>query len=317
MTNIYSLMRLALPLAALVAVHAPAEPLSTDSYRLGPGDRIAVSLGELKEIEIKTAAVDPDGSIELQYAGTIQAGGMTCAQLSAEIAQRLLPIIRDPKVKVEVSEYGSQPVSILGSVNKPGAHQLRGPKNLIEVLAIAEGLKPEAGNVLRVTRRRSAGTLPLPGAEVDLAGEFTTAEVSVKALLESRRPELNIQVRPHDLIAVLRADLIYVLGNVRKPGGFPLAERESVTVLQALSLSEGVDAMGAAHKARIIRQAGLDGPRSELPVDVGKILAGKLPDQPLRPNDILFIPNNRSKSAALRALETGIQVGTGLLIWRR
>jgi polysaccharide export outer membrane protein len=288
-----------------------------NSYRLGPGDRIAVGLGDLKELEIKPALVDLDGSIDLQYAGRLKATGFTCAQLAVEIEQRLRPIVREPKVKVEVTEYGSQPVSVLGSVNKPGVHQLRGPKRLIDVLAIAEGLKPEAGNVIQITRSRAYGMLPLPGVKTDATGDSATAAVGVKALLEAKAPEINIQVLPHDVISVPRAELIYVLGNVRKPGGFALAERESLTVLQALSLSEGVDALAAPQKARILRTAGLGPDSGEVPVDVRKILAGKSPDQTLRPNDILFIPNSRSKSAGIRALEAGIQLGTGIAIFRR
>jgi polysaccharide export outer membrane protein len=132
-------------------------------------------------------------------------------------------------------------------------HQLRGLKSLVEVLAMAEGLRIEAGNMIKITRLKAAGPLPLPGAHLDSTGEFTTGDVGVKALLEARVPELNVRIRPRDVISVPRADLIYVLGNVRKPGGFPLTERESLTVLQALSMAEGVDPLGAPQKTRIIR----------------------------------------------------------------
>jgi polysaccharide biosynthesis/export protein len=287
------------------------------SYRLGPGDRITVSLGDLKELEIRPATVDLDGTVEVQHAGKLRATGLSCAELAQEIRRKLTAIIREPEVKVEVSEYGSQPVSILGSVNKPGAHQLRGPKRLIEVLAMAEGMKPEAGNVIKITRRKVAGELPLTGATVDASGEFIAGEIGVKALLEAARPELNIPILAHDVISVPRADLVYVLGNVRKPGGFALAERESVTVLQAISMSEGIDAMGSASKARIIRPAGAGAPATEVAVNVKKMLEGKLPDQAMRPNDILFIPNSKAKSAGMRVLEAGIQMGTGIAIFRR
>lgn len=287
------------------------------SYRLGPGDRVGVSLGDLKELDIKPALIDLDGTIDLQQAGRSQAAGLTCAELSAEIARKLRPIVREPRVKVEVLDYGSQPVSILGSVNKPGIHQLRGPKSLVEVLAMAEGMKPEAGNLLKITRVKSAGELTVEGARSDPAGQFMTAEIGIKALLEARAPESNIEIRPHDVITVPRADLIYVLGNVRKPGGFPLAERETLTVLQALSLAEGVDPLGAPQQARILHSAGAGTVTGQVPVDVKGILAGKRQDQELRPNDILFIPSSRTRSAGIRALEAGIQLGTGVAIFRR
>lgn len=288
-----------------------------DSYVLGPGDRIAVIAVDLKELEIKPATVDPDGTVDFAYAGRLRATGLTCPQLAAEIQRRLLSIVREPNVRVEVVEYGSQPVSVLGSVNKPGVHHLRGPRNLIEVLASAEGIRVEAGNVIKITRVRESGPLPLPGARLDPTGEFMTGEVRVKALLEARVPELNIRIRSHDVISVPRADLIYVLGNVRKAGGFPLAERESITILQALTLAEGTDPLAASQKTRIIRAASEGAQPIEITVNVKKILAGESPDQELRPNDILFVPNSRTKSVGLRALEAGIQIGTGVVIWRR
>jgi polysaccharide export outer membrane protein len=289
---------------------------ANSGYLLGPGDRISVHLADLKEIEIKPALIEQDGSVELQYAGRLQAAGLTTAELSREVERKLASIIRNPRVTVEVTAYGSQPVSVLGAVNRPGVHQLRGGKTLVEVLSMAEGVKPEAGNIVKITRQKASGPLPLANAKDDRSGQFSVAEISLKSLMEAQRPEENILIRPNDVISIPKAELIYVLGNVRKPGGFPLAERESMTVLQALTLAEGVDATAAPQKSRILRPTG-DGPSREIKIDVSKILANRAPDVPLEPNDILVIPNSAAKSLGIRALEAGIQIGTGVVIWRR
>jgi polysaccharide biosynthesis/export protein len=286
------------------------------NYQLGPGDRIAVNLRDLKELEIKPAVIELDGTIDLQHAGRIRAQGMTSGELAHEVEKRLAAIVRQPKVSVEVVEYGSQPVSVLGAVNKPGVHQLRGQKNLVDVLALAEGMKPEAGNVIKITRPKSSGDLPLPNQKTDPTGLYTTAEVGIKALLEAKTPEANIQIRPHDVISVPRADLIYVLGNVRKPGGFPLAERETITVLQGISMAEGILPASAPQAARILRSTAAGGPATELAIDVKAILANKIPDQRLQPNDVLFIPSSAAKSMGMRALEAGIQMATGIVVWK-
>jgi polysaccharide export outer membrane protein len=291
--------------------------LADGNYTLGPGDRIAVYLRDLKEIEIKPASVQLDGTVDLQYAGVVRAQDLTSQQLAAEIEQRLKTIVRQPRVSVEVIEYGSQPVSVLGAANKPGVHQLRGRKNLVEVLALAEGLKPEAGNTIKITRPKASGDIPLPNRKIDPSGEYATAEVSVKALLDAKTPEANIRIRANDIVSIPRAELIYVLGNVRKPGGFPLAERESLTILQALSLAEGMQPASAPQSARILRSKNAAEAAQEIPIDVKAILARKAPDQPLEPNDILFIPGSAAKSLGLRALDAGIQIGTGVVIWRR
>jgi polysaccharide export outer membrane protein len=135
--------------------------------------------------------------------------------------------------------------------------------------------------------------------------------------MEARNPQENIVVRPHDVISVPRAQLIYVVGCVRRPGGFVLGEKEAVSVLQAISLAEGLDRAAAPDKAKILRGAEGSAQRTEIAVDVKKLLENKGADVPLQPNDVLFIPNSAAKSAALRSLEAGIQMATGVVIWRR
>ncbi len=290
---------------------------SAGNYLLGPGDQVSVSLRDRKEIEIRPAFIDLDGAIDFQYAGRIRAEGLTTEQLAREIEAKLTSIVQSPKVTVEVSEYGSQPVSVLGAVNRPGVHQLRGSKNLVEVLSMAEGLKTEAGNVIKITRPKSSGPIPLTNVKEDPTGQFTTAEVSAKGLMDASAPEANIPIRPHDVITVPRAQLVYVLGNVRRPGGFPLTERESITVLQALSMAEGVAPGAVTQSARILRASGSSAPRVEVAIDVKKMLANAAPDQPLLPNDILFIPNSATRAVGIRILETGLQMATGVVIWGR
>ncbi|MBZ5606285.1 MAG: polysaccharide biosynthesis/export family protein [Acidobacteriia bacterium] len=287
------------------------------AYLLGPGDQVAVSVRDRKEIEIKPAAIGLDGNVELAYAGKIHAEGLSTQQLAREVETRLTRIVLNPMVTVEVSEYGSQPVSVLGAVNRPGVQQLRGNKNLIEVLSLVEGLKPEAGNTIKITRPKSSGPLPLANAKDDPSGQFSIAEVKVKGLMDASAPESNIPIRAHDVITVPRAELIYVMGKVRKPGGFPLNERESMTVLQAISLAEGVDAAAATQSARILRSNGSAPGAVEIPIDVKKILANAAPDQPLQPNDILFLPSSATKSVGVKVLEAGLQMATGVVIWGR
>src|ERR1035441_413340 len=95
-----------------------------------------------------------------------------------------------------------QPVSVLGAVRTPGVHQIRGSKTLFEVLSLAGGLNPDAGSAIRITRRKSAGPLPLPGATDDSSGEYQVAEVSVKSVMEAQNPKENIQVLPDDVVTV-------------------------------------------------------------------------------------------------------------------
>jgi polysaccharide export outer membrane protein len=150
--------------------------------------------------------------------------------------------------------------------------------------------------------------------KVDATGGFGTANVSAKSLMDASDPRDNIIVEPTDVISVPRADLVYVVGAVNKSGGFVLNERASMSVLQAVSLAEGLEKTAAPKNAKIVRN-GLTDKKQEIPVNLSKILSGNSPDMPLLANDILFVPNSNAKSATYRVLEAAIQTGTGIAIF--
>ncbi|MBI4877397.1 MAG: polysaccharide biosynthesis/export family protein [Acidobacteria bacterium] len=297
----------------LQAAAAPAP-----SYILGADDELIVRALDLEDIDSKTPfRIDMRGNINLPLAGRMRAAGLTVEQLEAQIIERLKTYVNQPVVTVTVANFRSQPISILGAVTRPGVHQLQGRKTLFEVLSMAEGLRPDAGNSIKITRRKEWGPIPLAGAQPDTTGEFYVAEVSIKSIMEARNPQENIFVQPHDVISVPKGELIYVVGAVRKSGGFILGERETISVLQALSLAEGLDRGNSAKKSRILRPQPGGAARTEIPVDLPKVLAGQTPDVHLQADDILFVPTSAVKSATLRAVEAAIQVGTGVAIYRR
>jgi len=287
------------------------------SYLLGPGDELVIRALEAEEIAEKPVRIDLSGYIRLPLVGRLKAGGLTVDQLSAELTSRLKEYIQEPQVAVSVTQYRSQPVSVIGAVKQPGVHQLEGRKTLIEMLSLAGGLAPDAGYTVTITRRLEYGRIPLAGARDDETGRFSIAEVELNSIMEARNPQGNIEIRPYDVISVPRADLVYVIGQVKRSGGFALKEKEQLTVLQALALAEGLDRVSAPQAAKILRQPAEGGQRVEIAVNVKKILEGKAPDVPLQAQDILFIPASAAKAATLRAVEAAIQIGTGVVIWRR
>ncbi len=309
---------LALALVCLAAQEAndPGNHADAD-YILGADDQILIRAMDATEISDKPVLIGTSGYISLPMVGHLRASGLTVQQLEAEVVLRLKSYIREPQVSVSIVEFRSQPVSVLGAVTNPGVVQLRGHKTLFEVISEVGGLKNDAGNSIKITRRKNNGPIPLPSAATDFTGQFSVAEVSVKSIVEGRNPQENIQVKPNDVISVPRAELIYVIGAVRRPGGFVLNEREHISVLQALSMAEGLDRLASGSNARILRASDAALTRTEIPVDVNKILSGKTNDMPMLANDVLFIPTSATKSATLRSIEAAIQVGTGVAIWRR
>ena len=285
-------------------------------YILGPGDQIAVRVVNFEEINDKPIAIDLSGCIHLPMVGQIPVSGLTVEQVGSEIAKRLEVYVKHPDVSVSVTEFRSQPVSVIGAVKTPGVQQVQGQKTLLEMLSLAGGLdSTTAGSSLKITRRLEWGPIPLPNAINDPTNQFSVAQVSVKSLLEAKHPEENILVEPYDVISVPRGETVYVIGEVVKPGGFLLNDSEQVTVLQALSMASGADKLAQPQHARILRRLPGDSSRTEIPIDLNKILNGKSPDVRMQADDILFVPNSIPKRAAIRTLEAAIQLG-GIALFR-
>ena len=286
-------------------------------YVLGPEDQITIRVLDAEEIDSKPVRIDSGGFIRLPLVGNIRAGGLTLDQLEAELVRQLKKFVKEPQVAVSVTEFRSQPVSVIGSVKNPGVHQVQGRKTLLEVLSLAGGIDAEAGHSIKITRRKEYGPIPLKTAAPDSTGAYTVADIDLSSILEARNPQENIEVKPYDVITIPRGQLVYVMGQVRRPGGFVLRQRESLSALQALSMAEGLDRAASPQNARILRTVADSQQRTEIYVDLRKILMGKSGDVPLMPNDVLFIPNSVPKSAMIRGLEAAIQVGTGVAIYRR
>lgn len=293
----------------------PVHALETKTtYELGADDRVVLSGIDMDDIAGKPVRIGLDGTVNLPMIGRVAAAGLTVPQLERELRKRLSVFVKDPQISILITEYRSQPVSVVGAVNSPGVHQLQGRKTLLELLSSAGGIRQDAGYSVRVTRRAEWGPIPLPGAKTGPDG-FSVAAISLPAILSAESPGENISIKPHDVISVPRAQLIYVIGKVRKSGGFALGENQTLTALQALALADGLDATAAPKRAKIMRAAGSSG-RTEIAVDVQRILAGKAKDVPLHGDDILYIPSNGAKTAAIKALNLALQTGSGVVVWR-
>jgi polysaccharide biosynthesis/export protein len=306
---------------AFAAETQALEPVSAEelrsTYVLGPDDQVAIRVLEAPEISDKPVRIDMSGHLRLPMAGRVRAAGLTVEQLEMELNTRLKEYIRDPDVAVSLIEFRSQPVSVIGAVKNPGVHQLQGRKTLVEILSMAGGLADDAGHSVRIARQPEWGPIPLKSAAPDPSGAFPVAFVNLRDIMEARNPEENIFICPHDVVSVPRAEMVYVVGQVIRSGGFVLKERETLSVLQALSLAGGLDRTAAPQNVRLLRPADKGGNRTEIQVNLKKILAGQAEDVPMQPDDILFVPSNAPRKAIARAAEAAIQIGTGVVIWRR
>src|SRR6201991_572343 len=228
------------PTAANAATAAPSAALTNvTSYVLGPEDQITVRVFAANDIPNKPVQIDNDGSVTLPMIGQVHAAGLTVEQLQANLVTAYKKYFKDPQVTVQVNDFRSQPVSVAGNVTTPGVVQLRGNRNLMEVISQAGGLRADAGDSVLITRNLSEGPIPVAGAFTDPTGKYSVAHINIRSIMSGKDPEANIQIKPHDVITVPRARLVYVLGNVGRPGGYVMTENETMSLTQAIALAGG------------------------------------------------------------------------------
>lgn len=273
------------------------------TLRIGPNDLLAVSVLEAPELD-REVRVDGTGRISLPLLGEIAAAGLTTRELELRIQDSLSArYIRDPHVSVRVSEMEGRAVSVVGAVVRPGVFQIREPRPLLELIALAGGFAPDAGETVIVVRARSSrpaanGTDRMNGQGESGDGAAGAAgvalTVNLRALLESGGPNDNVYVQPGDQVKVSKAGIAYVVGEVQQPGAFPINGSAGLTVLRAIALAQGFGSRAAKGRTVIIR-TGEDGERRQVPVDVGDILSGKAPDVELEAQDVVFVPSSTAR----------------------
>ncbi len=284
---------------------------------LGAGDTLAIEVSDMPEVSTKSVKIGSDGVLNLPMAGTVQAAGITVDQLRAVLASRLSRYVTDPAVTINVVSNASRFVSVLGEVNSPGLRALDGPRTLVEVISEAGGVKADAGPKVIVTRNLRNGPLPSMTATQPVSSDNSTRlTLSLNDLLASTSSASDIVILPGDVITIPKEQLVYVVGDVHRAGGFPMASRESVSVLQAMSLAEGVNPNASLKAAKILRPSPGTNVPTELPIHLDAILAGKAPDQAMLANDVLFVPSSTAKRGVKRAAEVMLQVATGIAIYR-
>lgn len=292
--------------------------LSND-YRIGPEDLLKISVYAAPDLG-GTFRVSAAGDISLPLLGRVRAARLTEQQLGNELEKLLRhSYMKHPHVTVLIQQMESHSVSVFGAVEKPGVYQIRGPETLIEVLSRARGLAPDAGDTVIVMRQGSSTAGHTHRSPTNSPGETEAGAIRIhlRDLLDSTSSRFNVQVDPGDVVKVTRAGIVYVVGEVKKPGGFLLKTNENISVLQAIALAEGLSRTAAARHARIIRTDKDSGKRVEIPINLKKILAGKTLDPVLHNKDIVFIPNSTGKAAFFRGAEAALSIAGGVIVYRR
>jgi polysaccharide export outer membrane protein len=277
---------------------APEAQSPASELRLASGDLLLVEVYGVSDLK-QEARVNAKGEVWLPLVGLVSVLGLNAEEASKAIGQAYVAggYLVNPSVSVFVKEYATQGVSVMGEVQKPGIYPLLGSRRLFDAIAAAGGLTEKAGLDIDIMRRSTAE-------------EPLRIQLSTKA---GSAADGNVPVYPGDTVVVSKAGIVYVVGEVRKPGGFVMENNTTMTVLRALALAEGLDKNAALNGTRVVRRTpeGL----KDIPIPLKKMLAAKEPDVLLQADDVLFIPGSLGKSAGRRALETIMQMGVSAAIW--
>jgi len=287
------------------ANQAGMPPMSTTQLNMpmpaaiGPDDFLDVS--EYRTPEFHSAVrVSSAGTVMLPMVKEVKVGGMDewAAARAIEAALIAQDMLLHPQVSVLVTAYAGQDVSVLGEVTRPGVYPYTVHHRLLDVISAASGLSQNAGRLVNIFHRADPST---PHAVVlDPSGTDSATD---------HNPELA----PGDTVQVSRAGLVYVIGDVVRPGGFPVDPAQGLSIVQALSLAWGTTQNAASSKAILIREQ--KGGRTMTTLNLKRMLHGQEPDQPVHDRDILFVPDSMAKNLMNRTLESAIQSAVGVSIY--
>lgn len=245
-------------------------------YVLGPGDLIEIRVFELSEMNV-TARISADGNITLPLIGAVRASGLTAFGLEQEIKTRLDErYLRDAQVSVFIKEYKSQRVSVMGGVKNPRDYELTGRTTLLQIISMAGGVTSNAGRYIYVFRTSPEGI-------------SDRIEISIDALLYQGDPKYNIPIQAGDVVNVPieREVIIYVFGEVMRPGALKFKSSDRITILSAIATAGGFTDR-ASRRNVIIKRQDTD-KEEEISVNVSRIISGREEDKDLQPEDVVIV----------------------------
>jgi polysaccharide export outer membrane protein len=265
----------ALALAGVAGSQNPPTAARVSDYLVGPQDVLTITSYDQADLSGKFS-VEADGTFTCPLIGRFKAGGLTLRQVETELKRRLVDegFFRNPQVTVAVETYKSQKVFIVGEVRAPGTYPLSGNMSLVEAIARAGSTLPTSnGEAIIVHAGGDAAGPTLPTRDA----AQNTVRVNLRDL-EHGQLSQNAALKDGDTIFVPRAESIYVFGQVKNPGAYPL-QHTRTTVLQALALAGGITERGTTARIRITRT--VDGKTREVRVSTTDLV---------QPGDTIVVP---------------------------
>lgn len=250
-------------------------PEGFEKLTLAPGFLLDLNIYNVPEMSSQLR-IDSRGFATVPLIGPVHLEGDTVPEAQGAIAAMLVDkeILKDPQVSLNILEFSSRNISVLGEVQMPGRIELLAPEPLDKVLALAGGETIEAGNDIEIEHPSSNGALS--SRHVEYAQGKDSASLR------------DTMVEPGDTVLVHRAGIIYVIGAVNRPGGYLMVNGGSLSVVEAVALAGGITLQASAKWAVVVRKEG-DGVK-QFKVPLSHMETGNAAPVQLQLNDALYIP---------------------------
>ncbi|WP_162173486.1 polysaccharide biosynthesis/export family protein [Pseudacidobacterium ailaaui] len=254
-----------------------------ESLRISSGDLLHVSVFREPDLE-QHVRVRDSGEIDLDLVGAVSVVGLVPGEAALKIAQAYEQgkYLNHPQVSVLIEEYATQQVSVLGQVARPGAVPLMTSRSLLDVLSLAGGLTDVADRHITIERGDKSGSLTV----------FVPNDASTDL-------KNTVMVHPGDTVLVPKAGVVYVLGDVGRPGGYVMQDDAKLTVLQAIALAAGANRSAKENAARLLRK--VQGRYQEQTIPLKDMERGSQPDMELEAGDVLYIPFSMARNVVVGA----------------
>ena len=303
--------------APVASSQAPKTPVG--EYIVSPEDLLDVNVLDVPEVT-RTYRVSSNGFLTLPLLPEpISAAGETLDQLAHLIATKFhdAGMLNNAQVTVSLRETRLHTVLVSGEVKVPQSYPIFGPTRILDVLVRAGGLTDGAGNDAIIMRgdvgARADMEESAKSGEVNASAKGQSFTLSIRKLVQTGDDQTNILLYPGDRVTVQRAELIYIMGAVNRPGGYVLNEsRQQITVLKALAMAGDVTSVAKRSRITILRRdpAGPEEKRAEIPLNYKAMVKGQIADVRMKPDDILYVPESGSLKAWHTSVNSAVQVAT-------
>jgi polysaccharide export outer membrane protein len=253
---------------------------SGQEYTIGSRDVLGITVWGQADLS-RDYTVDPDGFVPFPLVGRVKAAGLTPKELAAQLTEALgKDYLVNPQVIVNVKEYLSQKVQVLGAAEKPGVYHLTGPTTLLEILSRAGGFASSAGKQVLLIRNHGASD-----------GSSAVLRLSLEKI-QAGDPSENTRVQSQDIVIVSKAQAYsyFVFGEVKKPGAYVLDK--DTNILEGITVAGGFTDKAAPGRTRVIRST----PQGQkvIEVDMNDILrrGREAKTVMLQESDVVVVPES-------------------------